>query len=157
MENEGKAGFGMTEALSIALSGLTAQKQRLAATASNIANAATSGTVPNASTAGSIPNADPSAPASTLYRPLQVSLTTVQAGENGYGVRADVTADAEGYTIAYSPSSSFADGEGYIAVPNVDLTTEAVTLLDIKNAYKANLAVMKTQDEMAGQLMDIIS
>lgn len=138
----------MTEALSIALSGLTAQKQRLAATASNIANV---------STVGSIPSADPSAPASTVYKPLQVSLTSVQAGESNYGVRAEVTENPEGYSVAFSPDSSFANEDGFIAVPNVDLTTEAVNLLDIKNAYKANLAVMKTQDEMAGQLMDIIS
>ncbi len=39
-------------------------------------------------------------------------------------------------------------------MPNVDLTTEMVNLLEIKTSYKANLAVLKTQDEMLGALLD---
>lgn len=131
----------MTDVFSIALSGLGAQQKRLAGTASNIANASTAGTVPGTVT---------SAPTSTVYKPLNVNLTSLASG----GVRADVTADANGYSLAYDPSSLYANSEGMIAVPNVDLTTEMVNLLEIKTSYKANLAVLKTQDEMLGALLD---
>jgi len=137
----------MTDAVSIALSGLRAQQTRLAAGASNIANASTTGTVPAAS---------PSAPASTaassstVYKPLSVNLTSLAAG----GVRADVSADPKGYSLIYDPSSPYANSEGMIAAPNVDLTREIVNLLEIKTSYKANLAVLKTQDEMLGELLD---
>ena len=135
----------MTDALSIALSGLTAQKTRLAATASNVANA---------SSGGPVPSVDPSAPAQsqTVYRPLQVNLSSSPSG-----VQADVVADQNGYSVIYDPSSSFANADGFTAVPNVDLAAEAVKLTEIKILYKANLSVMRTQNEMMGDLLDIIS
>jgi len=131
----------MTDVVSIALSGLNAQQKRLAATASNIANVSTSGRVP---TAG------PSAPASTVYRPLMANLTSLGTG----GVWADITVDPQGYSLSYDPSSPYANSEGMIAVPNVDLTQEIVKTMEIENAFKANLAVLKTQDEMLGELLD---
>lgn len=133
----------MTDALSIALSGLTAQKQRLAATASNIANASTGGTVPSA---------DPSAPASTVYRPLEVNFTSSEAG-----VRANVSEKDPGYSVIYDPTSVYANGEGLTAVPNVDLAEEAVNMLETKAAFKASISVIKTQDEMLGELLDTIA
>lgn len=134
----------MMDALSIALSGLTAQKQRVAASASNIANA---------STGGSVPSADPSAPASTVYRPLRVDFSTLEGG----GVQADVTADANGYSVVYDPASPFANAQGLTAAPNVDLVAESVNLLESKSLFKANLSVIKTQEEMLGELLDTLT
>lgn len=134
----------MTDALSIALSGLRAQSTRLAATASNIANVSTSGVVPSAT---------PSAPASTVYQPLNVSFSSLESG----GVAATVTPDPQGYSIVYDPSSVYANEAGEVAVPNVDLAAEAVKLIETKLAYKANVSVIRTQDEMLGYLLDEIA
>lgn len=140
----------MTDAVSIALSGLRAQQTRLAAGASNIANASTAGTVPEASPSAPASTVADGQSVSTVYKPLNVNLTSLATG----GVRADVSADPKGYSLIYDPSSPYANGEGMIAAPNVDLTRETVNLLEIKNSYKANLAVLKTQDEMLGELLD---
>lgn len=134
----------MTDAFSIALTGLRAQSTRLAATASNIANVSTSGTVPSA---------DPSAPASTVYRPLRVDFTSLDSG----GVYATVRPDPEGYTVAYDPQSVYANSEGLVAYPNVDLAEESVNLIETRLLYKANISVIKTQDEMLGDLLDTIA
>ena len=134
----------MTDAVSIALSGLRAQQTRLAAGASNIANASTTGTVPAAS-----PSA-PASTASTVYKPLNVNLTSLASG----GVRADVVADPSGYSLIYDPSSPYANPQGMIAAPDIDLTREIVNITEIKHSFKANLAVLKTQDEMLGALLD---
>lgn len=134
----------MTDALSIALSGLRAQTTRLAATASNIANASTSGTVPNA---------DPSAPASTVYTPVTVDFSSQAGG----GVSAQVRPDPNAYSVIYDPSSGYANADGLVAVPDVDLAQEAVNLLETKALYKANLSVIKTQDQMLGDLLDTIA
>jgi flagellar hook protein FlgE len=40
------------------------------------------------------------------------------------------------------------------AVPGADLATDVVSQLQAKNAFIANLAVFKTQDKMAGALLD---
>lgn len=134
----------MMDAVSIALSGLKAQQTRLSAGANNIANASTSGPVP----------AQPPVPAVSgqpaVYKPLDVNLSSLATG----GVRADVTANAGGYSLVYDPSSPYANGEGMIAAPNVDLTREIVNITEIKHSFKANLAVLKTQDEMLGALLD---
>ncbi|HEX2752209.1 MAG TPA: flagellar basal body rod C-terminal domain-containing protein [Alphaproteobacteria bacterium] len=134
----------MTDVLSIALSGLNAQKQRLDATASNVANATTT---------GKVPGTDSSAPASTVYKPLNVSLTALEGG----GVAATTTADENGYSIVYDPSSPFANSDGEVAAPNVDFIKEMVSLLETKAAFKANLAVIRTQDDMTGELLDTIA
>ena len=138
----------MVDALSIALSGLTAQTQRLAATASNIANASTS---------GSVPSADPSAPASTVYQPLRVTFLQQESGGIGVGVRAVVTPDPDGYTVIYDPESVYANSEGFIATPSVDYAKEFVNLIETKLAYRANISVIKTYDKMMGDLIDEIA
>lgn len=138
----------MTDAVSIALSGLTAQKQRLAVSASNIANV---------STAGSVPSADPSAPASTVYRPLQANLTSVNIQGEGAGVKAEISEKQNPYSVIYDPTNFYANNEGLIAVPNVDLAEEIVKTMETKNAFKATLSVIKTEDEMMGDLLDILA
>lgn len=135
----------MADALSIALTGLVAQQQKLAATANNIANAQTAGVVPDP--------ADPSA--STVYRPLQVNFLSIEAGGQGAGVRVEVTPDENGYTVIRDPQSVYANDEGLIAVPNVDYAEEFVKIIEIKAAFKANLAVIRTQDEITESLFDI--
>ena len=137
----------MVSAVSIALSGLMAQSQRLAASASNIANASTTGVLPTVES-----------PVSTVYRPLSVSMTALMAGEGiGGGVRAEVISDPDGYSSVYDTSSVYANNERLVAAPNVDLTREIVNLIEIKSLFKANLAVLKTHDEMMGELLDTIT
>ena len=131
----------MVDAVSVALSGLLAQGQRLAASANNIANAGTSGRIPTAEN-----------PASTVYRPLDVSYTALTAG-----VRATVTEDPDGYSPVFSPTSPFANEEGFIAVPNVDLVKESVNALQSKMLYKANLGVIKAEREMLDALMNTLA
>lgn len=134
----------MVDALSIALTGLQAQSQRLAASASNIANANTTGALPT-----------PEAPASTVYKPLNVSFTALMAGDQGGGVSATVTADENGYSPVYDPGSVYANEQGLSAAPNVDLAREMVNIIETKLAYKADLSVIKAQKNMTGDLLDI--
>ena len=136
------------DVFSIALSGLNAQSRRMTATASNVANALTSGPVPSQ---------DPSAPASGVYKRLQTQLTPVTGGGEGAGVKATITEDPNGYSVVYDPNSAFANAEGMIAVPKVDLAQEAVDLISEKIAFKANLSVIKTEEEMLGSLLDIMA
>lgn len=135
----------MVDPLSIALTGLTAQSRRLAATASNIANATTVGALPTAQT-----------PASTVYKPLNVSFTALTVGSQGSGVMANISADEKGYSPAYDLSNPYANSEGLVAVPNVDLNREMVNLVETKALYKANISVIKAQSQMLGDLIDTI-
>jgi len=135
----------MTDALSIAVSGLLAQGTRLSATADNIANATTGGVVPGTTSV--------SGAAGTVYKPLKVTFTSLESG----GVAAQAIPDPKGYSVAYDPSSPYANGQGQVAVPNVSLTREAVNLIETRLLYKANLSVIKTQDQMLGDLLNTIA
>ena len=100
-----------------------------------------------------MPSANPSTPASTVYQPLDVSFSSLESG----GVIASVTPDPTGYSVVYDPSSIYANSEGLTAVPNVDLSEEIVNLIETKLLYKANVSVIKTQDEMLGDLLDTLA
>lgn len=133
----------MADALSIALSGLRAQGTRLAASSNNIANATTAGALPT-----------PESPASAVYRPLNVSFVALNSGG---GVSAQVNEETNGFTAIYDPSSIYANNEGFIAAPNVDINKEIINIMESKILFKANLATVKSEKEMLGELIDAIT
>ena len=128
----------MLSAISTALSGLTAAIRRVDASAANIANMGVSGSL------------DPSS-ASRPYIPQ----TTVQTAQQNGGVAAANGPKSPGIVAAYAPDSPFADPSGMIGVPNVDLAEEAVNIKLAEIAYKANIAVMKSAEEMTDMLLRV--
>lgn len=127
----------MIGAISTALTGLFAATKRVEASASNIANA---------SSAGSL---DPGAP----IQPYQ-ALTTVQTSTESGGTSATNIPKNPGFVNAYAPDSPFANADGEVGAPNVDLAEEAVNLKLAEIAYKANISVMKTAGEMSDELLN---
>ncbi|MBV8651337.1 MAG: flagellar biosynthesis protein FlgC [Alphaproteobacteria bacterium] len=132
----------MSSIYSIALSGLNAASLRLDASASNVANIDSDGTVPDPKT-GAV-----GAPAP--YQPLDVAQEPLTTG----GTVANVTSRQPAYTVQYSPWSPYADPNGLVGAPNVDLATEAVNQITAVNAYKANLQVIKVADEIDQETID---
>lgn len=130
----------MNGAISSALSGLAAATKRVAAAASNIANIGTTGSL---EPGGRAP-----------YTPLDVQLTSQAAGGAlPGGVSASFVPRDPASIPVYDPNSPFANAEGLVATPNVDLAVEAVNLKAAEIAYKANLASIKTADAMTDELL----
>lgn len=129
----------MTNAIQIALSGLSAAVKKVNASASNIANLQSVGSLEPGGQA-------PYTPIGTAQ-----SAVTDQSG-NGLGVRSDYVPKNQPFVPAYSPDSPFADANGIIGVPNVDLAEEAVNLNLAEITYKANIAVLKTAEELSDEL-----
>ena len=127
----------MTDAMSIAMSGLRANKTRLNTAAENIANISTTGR-----TSGS--------PAP--YAPKD----TVSAMGKGGGVSTDVVTRQDGVSERYAPQSPFADGKGLIGQPDISLETEIVDMKTAELAYKANISVMKTAEDMQDEFFDTL-
>ncbi len=132
--------------VSVALSGILAQGQRLAASANNIANVATVGTLPT-----------PESPASTVYKPLQVTFLSNNTENSAGGVTAQVSEDPEGYSAVFDPSSTYANTEGLVAAPNVDLNREYVNIIETKLQYKANVAAFRIEEEMTREMLNILT
>jgi flagellar basal-body rod protein FlgC len=134
----------MSSISAIALSGLNAASRRLQVSASNVANAQSTGAVPNAN--GTVPAGAPQA-----YAPLQV----VQSASAGGGVQTSVTRVTPSTTTVFDPQASFANQDGLVAAPNVDLAQEFVGQLLASYSFAANVAVLKTNDQNTKSLLDI--
>lgn len=129
--------------LSTALSGLFAQSRATQAHASNIANVSTIGQVPE----------DGIETQKQVYQPYD----SVNISTDGGGVRSEFVARDPASSSAYYPSSSYANAEGLVDVPNVSLDEEIIGLQQATHAYKANLAVIRTVEELSDELLDILT
>jgi len=127
----------MINAIGIALSGLNAATERDNAAASNVANITTAGSL----------EAGGKAPYDAL--------TTTQSAQDQGGVRSEVVSAGRPFVPSFAPDSPFANSEGLIGTPNVDLAEEAVNLNLAELTYKANIGVLKTAEEMSDELLSI--
>ena len=128
----------MISALSTALSGLNASSLKLEAAASNIANS---------STAGSLADSE-NAP----YSAAEVKNQNIAGG-----VVSEITEKNPGFIPSFSPNSPFADENGYIGIPNVNLDEELINSQVAKYAYQANAHVIEVTGELFDTLIDSTS
>lgn len=141
--------------LSIATSGLSAASLRLDVAANNIANALTTGPLPATSGSGAPGGGAGSSSNNSnlpaVYVPLQVN----QVDQSSGGTVATVSAVSPGFVAQSDPGAPFANQDGLVAAPNVDLASEFVQLLTAKYAFAANAKVVQTYANMTRSLLDI--
>ena len=116
--------------LHVAGSALSAQSVRLNAVASNLANA------------DSVVSAD-----GKPYRAKQVvfEATPINGSDSAQGVRVQqVVESAAPPRLIYDPRNPAANGEGYVAMPNVDVVEEMVNMISASRSYQSNADVMNT-------------
>ncbi|QLG88139.1 flagellar basal body rod protein FlgC [Chitinibacter bivalviorum] len=123
--------MSMFRVFDVAASGMRAQSARLNAVASNLANAE--------SVTSS--NGQP-------YRAKQVvfqaqPMTTGNAQSVGVQV-AGVLEDQSPPKLMYDPKSPFADANGYVAMPNVNVVDEMTNMISASRSYQTNIDVMNT-------------
>ena len=133
----------MINTIQIALSGMNAASKQVEASASNIANMTTK---------GALKPADGPAP----YTPAIVtqSAATTQDGEAA-GVRAETIPSTRPFVPSYAPDSPFADADGIVGSPDIDLAEEAVNLQIASHSYKANVKTLNVASEMQDALLNM--
>ena len=136
----------MSSISTIALSGMNAAARRLEVSASNVANVMSTGALPNAD--GSLPAGAPQA-----YAPLEL----VQTASAGGGNQTTVTTAKPSTIAVYDPQASFANQDGLVAAPNVDLSQELVGQMIASYSFAANAKVMKADDNMTRSLLNIMA
>ena len=144
--------------LSIATSGLSAASLRVNVVASNVANVNTTGPLPasggsGSSTGAASPGISPTFPAA--YVPLRVNQVDQSSGSTPGGTSATVSTVSPSYTAQYDPSAPFANQDGLVAAPNVDLADQFVQLATAKYSYIANAKVIQAYQETTDALLDI--
>ena len=143
--------------LSIATSGLSAASLRLEVTASNIANALTTGPLPATSGSGATGGTGNSNNNSNFsaYVPLQVNQVDQTNGSTPGGTAAVVSTVSPSFVPQYDPGSPFANQDGLVAAPNVDLASQFVQLLTAKYSFAANAKVIQAYNNTTQSLLDI--
>ncbi|MFZ0068819.1 MAG: flagellar basal body rod C-terminal domain-containing protein [Pseudolabrys sp.] len=132
----------MSISSAIAVSGLKVASLRLQVAASNLANSLSIGPLPDAANAEKFPAA---------YSALRVNQNDVVGAETS----ATVTATTPATVSSYEPTAPFADGNGMVAGPNVDLANELVQLLVARYTFAANAQVIRADGQMCASLLNI--
>lgn len=138
--------------LRISGSGMAAQRQRMNAISSNLANINTTRTpeggpyrrkdvvfesTPDTQTFGDVLGAnDPR----TEYQQVHVS---------------DVIHDKKAPLLKYDPTHPDANEEGYVAYPNVNLMEEMTNMMQATRSYEANVQAIQATKDMALSALEI--
>ena len=72
------------------------------------------------------------------------------------GVRVNqIIEDQSPFKMKYDPQHPDANEEGYVAMPNVNITSEMVDMISASRAYEANVTALNTAKDMAKQGLQI--
>ena len=129
----------MINPISTSISGLMSASKKVAVAASNIVNA------------DGVGSTDPKN-ANQAYS-AQVTQDTTTAGG---GVKTVSLNRTPAFVPSYQPDSPFADGQGLVNAPNVNLDEELINTKTAENAYKANAQVLRTGLEMQDTLREAL-
>lgn len=135
--------------MKISASALKAQRLRMNAISSNLANIETTRT----------PDGGP-------YRKREVIFQSTGEGfadtldnrmrDAAQGVKvAHVQASARPPLMVYDPSHPDADEKGMLAMPNINLVEETADMMSASKAYEANVTVVKSAKRMALKALEI--
>jgi flagellar basal-body rod protein FlgC len=73
----------------------------------------------------------------------------------GGGTRAIVGNEQPGTVAVHDPDAPYADADGMVAKPDVDLAEEAVELISARLSFAMNAYVVRTYAKMMKSLLDI--
>ena len=123
--------------IDIAISGLKAQGKQMEVISSNVANARTSDSG----------KGEP-------YRRLEATFKS--DGDLG-GVELDkILPDMSDFLRVYDPGNPRADGDGYVAMPNINLPAEMINLNIATRVYQVNVAVLKRYQRMVENTLELL-
>lgn len=138
--------------LKISSSGLTANKKRMGAITSNIANAQVTRT----------PGGNgPYQPKEVIFgsEPAREKFSDVLEGEMGENVQTvhatEVASTKKAPILKYEPNHPDANDEGKVAYPNINVMEEMANMIEASRAYEANINAMNTAKSMALKDLEI--
>lgn len=132
----------INNAMQIAAAGLRAQSARIRVTSENIANANSTATAADL---------DP------YRRQVPVFSTYLDKATGAHMVElSGVSLDPSQFELRFEPNHPAANGEGYIALPNVNPLVEMMDLREAQRSYEANLGALDTMRSMASSTLRIL-
>lgn len=141
----------LMKSLNISSSGLSANRKRIEAISSNIANAQTTRTA----------EGGPYRRKEVVFgaEPARDSFADILEGQidaNAQAVHAtEVVNTNEPPVLKYDPTHPDANAEGYVAMPNVNVMREMADMISAQRAYEANISSINTTKSMAMKALEI--
>ena len=135
----------MFSTLDMATGGLRAQRQRMDTIAGNVLNSQTT--------------RDADGQANPYQRRVAVLASGSADDPRKPGVRVDkIELDRTPFDVRHDPGHPDADPEtGLVRLPNVDVATEHVNMLEASRAYEANVALARTTRSMINASLRLIA
>lgn len=135
--------MGLNRAMDISVSGIEAQRITMELIASNLANINTTRTVYGGPYRKRIPVM------SEKSLSFAEELTRAEHKLYGGGVEvADVVEDSAPFPKVYKPGHPDADAQGFVSLPNVNLSEEMVDLVYVSRLYEANITAFNATKKM---------
>ena len=147
------------QSMQISASGLAAQRIRMNVIASNLANINTTKT----------PEGGPYRRKDVYFRPIKVN----ELGGGSDVARARISfknelerelrgveisrvvKDQKDPRLVYNPSHPDANDKGYVSMPNINMITEVVTMMNAQRSYEANVTAINATKAMINKSMAI--
>ena len=137
--------------MDISSSGMAANRKRMNAISSNIANAQTTRTV----------EGGPYRRKEVVFgsEPARENFSDILEGEMGQNVRkvhaTEVLSMNEAPILKYEPGHVDANEKGYVAYPNVNVMKEMANMISASRSYEANISALNTAKSMALKSLEI--
>ena len=137
--------------LKISSSGLRANRKRMGAISSNIANAQTTRT----------PEGGPYRKKEVVFgsEPARDSFSEILEGELGEKAQnvyaTEVISSNKPPILKYEPNHPDANEKGYVAYPNVNIMEEMADMISTSRSYEANISALNTSKNMAMKALEI--
>lgn len=134
----------MFGSLDISTSALVAQRQRLEVISANIANA------------------NVTEDAQGNYKPYRARIPVFATGDPTTGGKMgvhmkDILISQSPLRKVYDPYSPHADAEGYVGMPNVDVTMEEINKIEASRAYEANITMAEATKSMFATALRLLA
>lgn len=132
-----------------AASGLAGAVHRAEASANNVANFASRGALPPV---GQAANVNAPTDVREAYVPIRVEQLSAPDGGG------TITTERPGrpsYVPVSDPGASYANEDGLVAAPNVDLAEEIIEQIEAQNAFSASTRTIESVQEMVRSLYDL--
>ncbi len=139
------------DSFAISASGMSAEKLRLDIISNNLANINTAG-----KTDGTIQPYRRQVPLFAQQLRQAINARSNTYGFNGAGVKVTgIVHDPNPPRTVYDPDHPYADENGYVAYPNINVLNEMVDMITATRAYEANVTAFNAAKSMALKALEI--
>ena len=149
-------------AMDISASGLSAQRRRMDAIASNIANVNTTRTAEGGPYRRKITTFEENKDTNSFAKLLDNEKMDLKTTDNSHlipedytlskdslsGVKAEVNEDNTEAKMIYDPTHPDANEDGYVAMPNINIVSEMVDMMSASRSYEANVTALNAAKGM---------